>query len=294
MVIGLVVAAHVYGAFRIGSPEEAETVRVATVGTDSDWFGGPVPSSEERSKVVDRLFEHTKEAARAGARFVVWNEVSTIVLKEEEPDFLSRAKTAATGSGAHLVVSYLLPITLEPFLVENKYVWIGPDGEVIDSYLKARPLPGEPSRPGDGIAKVVETGFGKATGAICYDLDFPQVGLDRARKGADLVFAPSSDNLGVDPFHTQIAAVRAIEGGFSVLRSTRMGLSAGIDPVGRIRGWLSANETDERVMLVEIPVGRRSTLYSVVGDVVAYLAMGLVLLVLGIRLRSPISRKSNG
>ena len=97
------------------------------------------------------------------------------------------------------------------------------------------------------------------------------------------MFLPSSDNLGVDPFHTQIAAIRAIEGGYSILRSTRMGLSAGIDPQGRIRGWLSANETVERILITTIPREGIWTLYSKVGDLIAYLAVLGVLVLTGFR-----------
>ncbi len=167
--------------------------------------------------------------------------------------------------------------------MENKYTWIGPLGDVIDTYLKHKPVPGEPSIAGDGNAKVIETGFGKATGAICFDFDFPQVGLDRASRGADIVFVPSSDTAGVDPFHTQIAAVRAIEGGYSVVRSTRSGLSAGIDPQGRIRGWLSANETNERILLVTVPKKSVWTLYSVIGDALAYIALMYLLILLAMQ-----------
>jgi apolipoprotein N-acyltransferase len=66
--------------------------------------------------------------------------------------------------------------------------------------------------------------------------------------------------------HTQMAAVRAIEGGFSIPRSTRMGLSAGIDAHGRMRGWLSANESAENILLVSLPAHRVQTVYSVLGD----------------------------
>jgi apolipoprotein N-acyltransferase len=107
---------------------------------------------------------------------------------------------------------------------------------------------------------------GIAAGAICYDYDFPALALAHARLGVALVALPSSDWAGIDPMHTQMAAVRAIEGGFSLLRSTRMGLSAGIDAHGRLRGWLSSNESDDRVLVVTLPAQRVPTLYSTLGD----------------------------
>jgi apolipoprotein N-acyltransferase len=286
VVVGLIVLAHVWGAIRIGSPSRGETVEVAAVSTDLTWFGGPLPDQAELRAVDDALFERTVEAAAAGARMIVWNEVSTFVDAEDEAAVIERAGEIAREHRIHLVMSHIVPVSSEPLQVENKYIWIGPGGDVVDTYLKHKPVPGEPSIAGDGRARVVETGFGKATGAICFDFDYPQVGLDRARRGADIVFLPSSDTAGVDPFHTQIAAVRAIEGGFSVIRSTRMGLSAGIDPVGRIRGWLSANETDQRILLVTVPTNSIWTLYSVIGDALAYAALAFLVFVIVVRIRN--------
>jgi len=254
------------------------------VGTDLTWFGGSLPDQEERQKIQAALFDHSIRAAMAGADLVVWNEVSTFIDQKDEKSFIERASEIAAGHQIHLVMAYIVPLKLDPLQVENKYTWVGPNGNVLDIYLKHKPVPGEPSIPGNGDAMAVETELGKMTGAICFDIDYPQVGLDRARKGADIVFVPSSDSPGVDPFHTQIAALRAIEGGYSVVRSTRMGLSAGIDPKGRIRGWLSTNETEERTLFVTIPNRSTWTLYSVVGDVLAYICIAYILVLLALRI----------
>jgi apolipoprotein N-acyltransferase len=63
-----------------------------------------------------------------------------------------------------------------------------------------------------------------------------------------------------------MAALRAIEGGFSLLRSTRFGLSAGFDPYGRARAWESAFDTRTRVLLASLPAQRVPTLYARIGD----------------------------
>ena len=65
----------------------------------------------------------------------------------------------------------------------------------------------------------------------------------------------------------------------SILRSTRMGLSAGIDPLGRMRAWQSSFESGERVMRVALPRHRLPTVYAVVGDVLVW-ACGLFLVAL--------------
>ncbi len=284
VVISLIVVLHIWGAYRIGASPKAETVLVAAVVTDSTWFNDPLPDDEERQRIEDALFRNSNRAADAGAQLIVWNEVSNFVAPDKESAVVARASEFTKKNGVYLVMAYLVIKRKDPFLVENKYVLVGPKGNQLGEYLKHKPVPGEPSVPGNGDTEVIDTAFGKISGVICYDFDFPQLGLDLAKKDVDIAFIPSSDTVGVDPFHTQIAAIRAIEGGYSVVRSTRMGLSAGIDQYGRMRGWLSSNETDERVLLVSLPTKSVWTFYSEVGDILAYLSMMYLLGLFGWRL----------
>jgi apolipoprotein N-acyltransferase len=91
--------------------------------------------------------------------------------------------------------------------------------------------------------------------------------LEHARLGVDVVALPSSDWRAIDPIHSQMAALGAIAGGFSVIRSTRFGLSAIIDPLGRIRAWHSSFEGGAPVLIAEVPRHHLDTVYARVGDV---------------------------
>ena len=86
--------------------------------------------------------------------------------------------------------------------------------------------------------------------------------------------------------------MRAIEGGFASLRPTRWASSAAFDAVGRVRGWMSVTEDNDRVLLAELPAARRPTIYARVGDVPMLTLAGVVLvgagwLALRHRLSSP-------
>jgi apolipoprotein N-acyltransferase len=107
--------------------------------------------------------------------------------------------------------------------------------------------------------------------ALCYDYDFPQLAAEHGAHAADLVALPSSDWRGIDPIHTQMAAVRAIEQGISIVRSTRFGLSAGIDPHGRLRAWSSSFDAPDRVTIIDLPRRGTPTLYRRTGDAFAWL-----------------------
>lgn len=132
---------------------------------------------------------------------------------------------------------------------------------------------------GPGASPVVEATDATLGGAICYDFDYPDLARAHGRRGVDIVAVPSSDWRGIDPIHTQMAAVRAIEGGFSLVRSTRWGLSAAVDATGRPRAW---RRGDGGVMVAEVPRVNRWTLYSRLGEWVVALSgllVGFALLV---------------
>ncbi len=279
-IVALILAAHIFGAYRIGLHHKTPTVKVAAVTTDWSWFpGDPFPKADEQAALVDVLFMRSERAAKAEAKLVLWPEVAAWIEPRDEDAVVERGRKLAAAHHLHLVAAYILPKQREPLLVENKYVWIEPNGQT-HTYLKHIPLPMEPSIPGEGVPKPVETDFGTASGAICWDADFPSVIRRHSAVKSVLLVLPSADTPGVDPYHTQIAGVRAIENGFSVLRSTRNGLSAGFGPRGRIRGWQSANESDEDIFVVTLPAERITTLYSLIGDALVWLSLIGILLLL--------------
>ncbi len=257
------------GQARLGlaSLEANPTRLVAAVGTDSVVGSEPELPTAQRLEDDERgLVRRTQTAAHAGAELVVWNEAATMVWPDDEPAWHERLRVLASRLDIDLVAAYVVPLGTDPLVYENKYVFVRADGTIDHTYLKHVPVPGEPAVRGEGPMPLVEDERGDVAGAICYDYDFPRVALANARNGADLVALPSSDWRGIDPIHTQMAAIRAIEGGTSVLRSTRFGLSAGIDPWGRVRGWDSAWDSDERVLLVRLPRHGTETIYARLGD----------------------------
>ncbi len=277
-----VALAHVAGAARLAVPFPQETVTVAAVGTTLEFGPStPLPDREERARGLALLLEDTRAATRAGARLVVWNEASELVLPDEEEEVARRIASAAKELGVQIVAAYIVPRSSSPLLYENVLLWLGEDGLVVTRYLKHRPAPGEPAIRGTGPLPVHDTSLGRISAALCYDEDDPALAREQGRAGADLVALPSSDWRGIDPLHTQMAALRAVENGMSIVRSTRSGLSAGIDPLGRFRGWQSSSESEDRILRIVLPRHRLATPYAVVGDVVVW-AAGLFLLALGV------------
>lgn len=284
--VGVLVLAQGFGSLRLAMASPGESQLVAAVGTDGTIGGWPLPPQEVLDRVDDALFSRTAEAARAGAKLVAWNEAANAVRPEREAAYRERLSAAAREHRIELVAAYVVPDDAAG-KYQNKYVWVRPDGTIDHEYNKHYPVPGEPAIAGTEAPTAVATAAGRATGAICYDYDFPELGLTHARLGIDLAVVPSSDWRGIDPIHTQMASVRAIEGGYSLLRSTRWGLSAGYDGYGRVRGWESSFESARRILLVALPTQRVETLYARIGDVFVHLCAVLVgvALLLAVRAR---------
>jgi apolipoprotein N-acyltransferase len=272
------VAVFTWGAIRLDATQDGPTVRVAGVIAELGLGAGGLPSDEDVARNTDALFARSEVAAARGARVVVWNEGATIVEKAEEPDLVERGARVARARGVDLVLAYVVPITRSPFTFENRYAWISDSGELLETYDKHHPVPGEGSRSGAEPLRALDRPWGRAAGAICYDYDFPAMALAHARLGAGLIFVPSSDWRGIDPYHSEMARIRAIEGGFSVVRPVRWATSMAFDAYGRQRAALPFFEENDRVLLATLPVQRVATVYGRVGDAPAAGAYALYLL----------------
>jgi apolipoprotein N-acyltransferase len=261
----VIIAATTFGTLRLGLATLGETVLVAAVGTDATVGGFPYPSVEEMERFNQSLFARTARAAAAGAKLVLWTEGATLVLAENELAFFKRLGASARAGQIELIAAYVVPNDATATF-QNKFIWVRPDGTIDHVYLKHHPVPGEPAVAGREAHRAVETAAGRAAGAICYDFDFPALAREQAKLGIDLALVPSSDWRGIDPIHAQMASLRAIEGGFSLLRSTRMGMTAAYDPYGRPRAWESSFDSNDRIVLAALPRHGVSTLYRLVGD----------------------------
>ena len=93
-----------------------------------------------------------------------------------------------------------------------------------------------------------------------------------------MVALPSSDWRGIDPIHTQMAAFRAIEQGYSVVRSTRFGLSAAITPYDVMKAQMSSFDDNDKILVTDLPSQSVTTLYSIIGDLFIWLCIGLLII----------------
>jgi apolipoprotein N-acyltransferase len=304
MIYGAVLAlVLVLGGIRLEVfPASDETVRVASLTVDPGaarraWNvrrDGTKPRVLEAVRrdtraLHDALLERSAAEARAGARLVFWSELNALVLKDDEGALIERGRDLARREAIYLGMA-LGTITPGQWLMQNRLVVVDPAGELVASYYKARPVPGDPESGASDTIPIVATPFGKLALGICYDLDFPGLIRQAGQAHADLMIVPALDWASIDPGHTRMALFRAIENGFSLVRQTDHGLSAAADHQGRMLAAMDYFTTSDRVMRAHVPTHGVRTVYARIGDVFAWgcivaLCVFAVMPLLGARMR---------
>ncbi|MFC7330582.1 nitrilase-related carbon-nitrogen hydrolase [Marinactinospora rubrisoli] len=252
-VLGLAVLG---GQLRLGTaPTGADSVRVAGINPSRAAMDAETEiHGHSRLAVTDpRLVEH--DAVTAAAPGVL-------------DDLFAQAARVADEEDVYLLTADLTYLPDAPHGRDETH-FFGPDGRLLATYEKARPIPGlEIYEPGDGVVPVVDTPHGRIATVICFDADFP----DLARIDADILLVPGGDWPEMGRTHTGMAGLRAIENGYNLVRQDFNGQSAAFDSYGRV---LSTQDTthDSGVWYADVPTAGTGSVYRAAGDVLAWLAL---------------------
>ena len=182
----------------------------------------------------------------------------------------------------------------------NAAVVIAPDGRVAETYDKVHLVPfGEyiPFRigflqamagfsnfgfsAGDEV-RLIETPLGRALPLICYEAIFPQHGAAAGRP--DYLLQITNDawfGTFSGPYqHLDQARFRAVEQGLPLIRAANTGVSAVIDPDGRVLWSLALGEAG--YLDAPLPTPRAPTVYARTGDwpvaIILLLSLGALIL----------------
>ncbi len=299
--VGILGAVLLFGSARVALfPPEADTVRVASLTPSRDLLaerqkifdrfvsGEPMTDAQWESgralwnTILDDLVERSQLEARAGAKIVVWPEGAASMWEEDEMANIERGRELARQEGVYLQMALgSIPPDFPNSLIGNKLIMIDPSGKILWEYFKAKPVPGEPVVPGDGIIPTADTPYGRVAAVICFDMDFHALIRQAGQARVDLLLAPSADWKDIDRLHTQMATFRAVENGFSLARHTSNGLAIAVDYQGQVLATSDFFTTDPQVMVAHLPMKGVRTIYSVVGDLFAWLCVAGFLALVG-------------
>jgi apolipoprotein N-acyltransferase len=171
-----------------------------------------------------------------------------------------------------------------PHPVHNHAVLVDPAGNIAFSYTKITAVPGWEASTiirGKGPIPVADTSYGRITSAICYDLDFPQLIRQVGHLQADILLVPTNDWQAIGSLHQHMAEFRAVENGVALFRMARQGRPSAVDPYGRPLAAMDDLASQDSVMVAQVPTHRVFTLYSVIGDLFAWLCVAGLLTCIG-------------
>ncbi|HLF73244.1 MAG TPA: nitrilase-related carbon-nitrogen hydrolase, partial [Anaerolineales bacterium] len=212
--------------------------------------------------------------ARSGAQIVVLPEIAAVGVREDIDALLTRLKQAAKTESIYVALGM---VVLDVDVSEPWLFIIDSSGEVVLEHLKYAYGMGTPISQVD--LQTVDTPYGRLSGVLCGDLDNPGIVNQAGRKEVDILLVPATEIPGSGAWHARMAAFRAVENGFSLVRPTVEGVSLATDPYGRILASMDYFKASDRVLVVQVPNHRVRTVYAAVGNLFGWLAVaGFVIL----------------
>jgi len=262
------------------------------------WVPWRNPAQLER--LVGMTIESVPGGGAGPARppVVVWSENPAPFYFDRDPIFRAAVERMARQTQAYVVVGTVNYYTDDITRPRNTAVVLDPGGRVLLQYDKIHLVPfGEyvpwwafPDKVGKITHEVgnfvpgtkyqvARTAEGAIGVFICYESIFPELVRRIVAEGASVLVTISNDtwygSSSAAYQHLEMARLRAIENGRYVLRATNDGVTAVIDPYGRVL----ARTPRQRAMVLagNFDYRMEKTFYTAHGDVFAWLCVVIVL-----------------
>jgi len=298
--VAVLLAVTAFGALRLqGSHNHPSTdvmVRIVqpSIPQNEKW------RPENREMIFGRLLDlsarpRTDAVEGAKNHLLVWPESALPFLLENNEYEISRIKEVLDEETSFLTGAIRYQRNEGQDKYHNSVFALDSAGSILDIYDKVRLVPfGEylPFKeiierlglrklvdapgafaPGDARKSIVIDGVPPFLPLICYEAIFPDFGGSQGSRPAWLLNVTNDAWFGTSsgPYqHFAQARFRSIEQGLPLVRAANTGISAVIDPFGRIVGKLSSFEIG--VLDRRLPSDLGSTLYSKIGSLI-YLIM---------------------
>jgi len=267
-----------FGMVRLQAPEQKTGVTLALVQPDF-----PVPGLFDRASLFARwhqLEAMSQAGLNAGATAVVWPEAASPWLLDS--DAAARQQLASVTGTAPILAGSMREVTpddirnslvvtagpLPAFAIYDKWKLV-PFGEYTPAWIPVKITPGGGFTPGNGPATLQVSGLPPFGPLICYEAIFSGQIVDEKHRPGWLVNVTDDAWFGSSAGPLQAfadARLRAVEEGLPLARDANSGVSAMIDPFGRVTAKLPLG--GEGVLVAALPGPLPPTLYSEAGLVV--------------------------
>lgn len=250
----------------------------------------------EARRIFTTYIAMTRDVVKRGAQYVIWPESSTPFMFEEDPGGQAALRALAREVQVPILFgSDQMVHGANPTLYNAAFL-LAPDGHTVAVYRKIHLVPFGEFIPlqqyvkfvsplvdslldfsaGDSVVMLPVNGHLTST-AICYEVVYPSLIDTAVHRGSELLSTITNDawyGHSSAPFqHWEMASMRAIEQGRYLVRAANTGISGIVDPYGRV---VERSAIFEQVGLVgEVRFLTSRTVYSLIGDAIAYAAIVL-------------------
>jgi apolipoprotein N-acyltransferase len=272
--LGVIVLVLIFGAVRLTQEVPRQLVRVGLIASDA-------PANvdvADKGTQTDRLFRaYATEAeglAARGAQVIVLPEKLGVAV---DPDTEGIVQSLADKTKSAIVVGL---IDVSPPVKYNQARVYTPKAPLL-TYNKHHMLPFFESqlKPGTTLTLMLEPS-GTWGVAICKDMDFTQLSRQYGEAGVGLMLVPAWDFVQDRWWHGHMAVMRGVESGFSVARAAKQGYLTISDDRGRILAETRSDSAPFATLVADVPAVHDTTLYVLLGDWFAWLALAILVFAL--------------
>jgi apolipoprotein N-acyltransferase len=268
-----------FGWARLQTPDAGTTVSFGVASVD-DYIA--VPTSDAARNVWARYSAQVEQLAGSGAKFVVLPEKIDVLSSKDAEIRKQRLAALARDNHVWLVVGLGVDTGTER---RNEAWWFAPDGRLATNYLKHFLAPPEREYVTGSEYPVNEIEGVKYGVAICKDMHFARLAREFATREAAVMLVPAWDFNDDAWMAAEMTALRGVENGFAIVRSSRNGLLSISDAYGRLLAVHVSTKLPGTTLFETVKVGKRvSTLYARSGDLLGWLCVAAGALIFALTL----------
>jgi len=277
---------------RLGTPIRVGLIQ-ANIAQEDKWKSG------EARRIFTTYIAMTRDAVKRGAEYVIWPESATPFMFEQDPTGQEVLRALAREVRVPILFGSDQEVAQPEPALYNAAFLVTPEGKTAAVYRKIHLVPwGEfiPMKrllffvsplvdsftdfsPGTSMV-MLPVGSHLTSTAICYEVVYPSLIRQAVVAGSELLTTITNDawyGHSSAPYqHFALASMRAIEQGRYLARAANTGISGVVDPYGRI--VRQSGIFEQEALVEQVRFLKERTIYSRIGDAVAYVAIAIVAL----------------
>jgi apolipoprotein N-acyltransferase len=302
--LGLVLAVILHGTVVLSGGGASESLKVALV--QGNTPRGEALNRAQHQAILDRHRSLSLEAARHAPDLIIWPETAVPGDVRHHEPLRQAVARVAVETGKHLLVGSAEHAKFTDKRLQGKYyntlVLFAPDGTIVGEYRKTMLVPfGEyvPLKdvvtwpkalvasmgdllPGDKNA-TLSVGSVPFRAVICWEIIFADLFRRSVHEGVRFMVLATNEAWFRDSAAPRqllaMTAFRAAENRVAIARAANTGITAFVDPFGRIASRLRSPDGREvfvdGLLVGQVSLSHQPTFYTRHGDLFAFLQIAL-------------------